>query len=86
MPGATEGSTGPIELGPVGMFDDTCPKCRKRFGWRGTIFDKPPCPKCGHHKKVNKDDPDVKAIFEFQELLRQKMLKDEDEGKVDGVD
>lgn len=23
-------------------------KCGHRFGWFGTMLDRPPCPKCGH--------------------------------------
>lgn len=30
-----------------GRFDATCPSCRKRYSWIGTLKDKPPCPKCG---------------------------------------
>ena len=30
------------------MFDASCPKCGKRFGWRGEAIDRPPCPACGH--------------------------------------
>ena len=32
----------------MAMFDASCPKCRKRFGWSGGMLDKPPCPRCGH--------------------------------------
>ena len=31
-----------------GMCDARCPKYRKRFGWRGRVVDRPPCPRCGH--------------------------------------
>lgn len=31
----------------MGLLDVTCRKCRKRFGWRGELRDRPPCPKCG---------------------------------------
>jgi endogenous inhibitor of DNA gyrase (YacG/DUF329 family) len=30
------------------FLDDRCPKCGKRFGWRGRAADRPACPKCGH--------------------------------------
>lgn len=86
MPGATEGSTGPMPSTVRGMFDATCSKCKKRFGWYGTLFDKPPCPRCKHHDKVNPDDPDAKAVLEMEALLRKRMLEDEEEGKIDGVD
>jgi hypothetical protein len=28
-----------------------CPECNFRYGWRGAISAKPPCPKCGAGKK-----------------------------------
>lgn len=30
-----------------GMMDARC-RCGKRFGWRGKVTDRPPCPSCGH--------------------------------------
>lgn len=30
------------------MMDGRCPKCSKRFGWRGKVTERPPCPRCGH--------------------------------------
>jgi DNA-binding transcriptional regulator YiaG len=34
----------------TGMFDVTCEKCGKRFGWGGKLTDRPPCPvaHCGY--------------------------------------
>lgn len=32
----------------MSMIDGNCPKCGKRFGWQGSMIDRPPCPKCGH--------------------------------------
>jgi PHP family Zn ribbon phosphoesterase len=31
-----------------GFFDASCPKCKRRYGWSGTVKDRPPCPKCGY--------------------------------------
>jgi len=32
----------------IAMMDATCPRCKKKFGWRGTFLTRPPCPRCGH--------------------------------------
>lgn len=74
--GNTEGSTGPTP-GPVrGFFDRTCRKCKKRYGWSGTINDVPRnCPKCG----VALSEKELKALQHDEEMmneLRQAMLKD----------
>lgn len=55
------------------MFDATCTKCRKRFGWFGTLAEKPKCPKCGHHDKPS--ERDVKAIEDLMQKLREDALK-----------
>lgn len=57
-----------------GMFDASCPKCKKRFGWAGTILDKPACPRCGHIDKPSQKDID--ELNKAEEELRQEMLKD----------
>lgn len=30
------------------LNDATCPKCCHRFGWTGSLTDRPPCPRCKH--------------------------------------
>jgi len=30
------------------MIDITCPKCQRRFGWRGSMLNRPACPQCSH--------------------------------------
>ena len=30
------------------MIDVSCPKCGRKFGWFGTMKDRPPCPRCQH--------------------------------------
>ena len=39
------------ELKPdaIGFYDATCPGCRQRMGWRGSLDSRPPCPRCGFH-------------------------------------
>lgn len=57
------------------FMDKTCRKCRKRFGWFGDVESEPPCPKCGFQDKPSEQD--LKAFKEMEDILRQRMLKDE---------
>jgi DNA-binding transcriptional regulator YiaG len=46
------------------MIDATCPKCKKRIGWQGSMLDQPACPRCGTQAQVE----DLSAL---QQLLDQ---------------
>lgn len=60
------------------FIDVCCPKCGKKYGWFGEMSNRPPCPKCKHQVPYDPDDPDEKEMRAFEELLRQKMLKDKE--------
>lgn len=49
-----------------GMFDAQC-KCGKRFGWAGSVKDRPPCPRCGYRP----DQADLEATDKAMEEMRQ---------------
>lgn len=53
------------------MLDHQCPRCRKRFGWKGTMLDCPPCPSCG--TEVPRADllEGHRQLTEFHEQLRE---------------
>ena len=51
------------------MSDVSCPKCRKRFGWRGDLKDRPPCPRCGHQVDAAVLAADQACLDEFATLL-----------------
>ena len=57
----------------MGFYDATCPKCKKRFGWRGSMADKPACPKCRY---LDPPDPEVEERIR---KLMEKMLNDDDD-------
>lgn len=46
----------------VGFFDASCPVCKKRYGWHGTLTDRPACPKCGHNISPQELEDDEKQI------------------------
>ena len=48
-------------------WDVSCQKCKKKFGWYGTIYDAPPCPKCGAKYDVASLENDLKIIKEAKE-------------------
>ncbi len=52
------------------MIDAQCPKCRKRFGWCGTMKGMPACPRCGFRRPQAELDSDEKEMEDFRELLR----------------
>ena len=52
----------------IGMYDASC-TCGKRFGWQGTLADKPPCPKCGKYDKPSRSDID--QIETLERLMEQ---------------
>jgi phage FluMu protein Com len=54
----------------IGFFDAQCPRCKRRFGWMGTLVDRPPCPRCKYQHTLNEDD--AKEIADFRDLLRQR--------------
>lgn len=51
------------------FFDDSCPKCRRRFGWQGELTDRPACPKCGHQVPRAELEAGQKEMDDFQALL-----------------
>ncbi len=51
------------------MFDATCPKCQKRFGWSGKLTDKPPCPRCGHQDSLEELEAAEAKMEAFQNEL-----------------
>jgi len=51
---------------PVACMDAMCPRCRKRFGWRGRVVDRPPCPGCGHQiarEILERDQAEIDRFF-----------------------
>lgn len=54
----------------IGFFDAQCSRCNRRFGWKGTINDCPPYPRCKYQNTLNEDDS--KNIAEFRDMLRQR--------------
>ena len=53
-----------------GFFDATCVKCRRRFGWAGSLADQPPCPHCGWKPTLTENDK--KALKAFEQCLEEK--------------
>lgn len=37
----------------IGFFDVRCEQCGRRYGWRGKMADRPPCPGCSHITTVD---------------------------------
>lgn len=57
----------------IALLDATCPKCKKRFGWSGSLMNRPPCPKCGHTIPKEELEADQKELDKLeQELLERK--------------
>ena len=55
-----------------GMYDATCPKCGCRVAWKGRVFDRPRCPRCGHQIPQG----ELAAADQQLEKIRQEMLAD----------
>jgi predicted nucleic-acid-binding Zn-ribbon protein len=51
------------------MIDASCPKCGKRFGWTGSMVNKPACPKCGYRDSQEDLAAADAAMKTFEELL-----------------
>lgn len=45
-----------------------CPQCGTRIGWKGTLQECPPCPKCG--QVISFVEYDLKELEDFKEFLR----------------
>lgn len=56
------------------FIDVSCPKCGRKHGWFGSLYERPPCPKCGHQVPYNEEDE--LALKEIEELLTAKVLYD----------
>jgi uncharacterized Zn finger protein (UPF0148 family) len=52
------------------MIDASCPKCRRRFGWCGTLANRPACPMCGHRPPQSELDAEAAEMEAFHERLR----------------
>ena len=52
------------------MIDVSCPKCRRRFGWCGTMRNQPSCPRCGHRPPQAELDAAEDVMTYFAEQLR----------------
>lgn len=50
------------------MIDASCPKCGRRFGWCGSMSNRPACPKCGHRPPQEELDS-AEAEMEAMEKL-----------------
>lgn len=49
------------------MIDASCPKCGRRFGWCGTMANRPACPRCGHRppqEELEAAEAEMKAMEE----------------------
>lgn len=53
----------------MSMIDASCPKCGKRFGWSGSMIDRPPCPRCGHQLPKEELEAADAAMDAFEERL-----------------
>jgi ribosome-binding protein aMBF1 (putative translation factor) len=54
------------------FIDVSCPKCRRKFGWFGTMTERPPCPRCGHEIDKASLAHDQAKIDEFRTLLAER--------------
>jgi DNA-binding XRE family transcriptional regulator len=52
------------------MIDASCPKCRRRFGWAGTMATMPACPGCGYRPPQSELDANAAEMDAFRELLK----------------
>ena len=50
------------------FMDATCPKCKRRIGWHGTVLDRPACA-CGHQIDKAELQADHDKVAEFRRLL-----------------
>ena len=58
-------------MGEITFFDASCQKCQRKFGWQGTVLDRPPCPRCGFQIPAEKLQHDAEEIAAFRELLKE---------------
>lgn len=69
-PASAPGPEPPTGDEPVfAMMDASCQKCGKRFGWRGSVADAPPCPRCGTRIPGEALARDEALIRESREML-----------------
>lgn len=52
------------------MIDATCPKCRRRIGWCGTMSNRPACPRCGHRPP----QPELDAAEAEMQAIEERLL------------
>ena len=64
-----------------GFMDATCPKCRKRFGWFGTIMERPACPRCGYQVPAQDLERDEKELAKAREEMRAELVKEQNNKK-----
>lgn len=59
----------------MGAFiDATCPKCHRKFGWSGSMRDRPPCPSCGHRP----EQAELDRTEAEMEAMKQQLLAAQD--------
>ena len=56
------------------MIDVQCPKCNRRFGWYGTMANRPPCPRCQYRPPQEELDAADARMEAFHERLRTNPL------------
>jgi ribosome-binding protein aMBF1 (putative translation factor) len=52
------------------MIDAQCSKCARRFGWSGTMAQRPACPRCGFRPPQADLDAAARKMEEYSERLR----------------
>lgn len=52
--------------------DATCPKCGNRYGWMGTLLEKPPCDKCGFLETAE----ELEKVHQEEQLLYKELMSD----------
>lgn len=67
------------------MFcDATCPKCRKRVSWVGSVAARPPCPGCGHLPDMSEDSKEIEGFREYLRKRKELLDGDEDDSHLPG--
>lgn len=63
--------------------DASCPKCSKRFGWRGQLTDRPACPGCGHRIPQEQLEAEQLELDRVEQQMLAEMIRDRESGAGD---